>query len=337
MSMNHNGIQRGVQKGITARRVGSAPSLGRVARMAGFGKGREHRHRKHIDKRSVRRNRARRTIVIGWSIAVGVMAVAALGVALAFWLYPLMQRKKDTTDQDLLIADARSRVVSKYKSPNEDDALALVKKALANRDPDEVETMIRPGGMTAVEVVDYLRGMKEVDGEITEYIWLSSIDKNGLSLEGVQVIFEKGDKSRNRLAVLTPDEKGVWKLDFPAFARWVKPSWESLMDGSVKSGIIRVFTGPGSYYNGPFRDDKKWIAYSVGSPDMDEILVGYCKVGSDQHRAMELMRTGDDNVIARATLEIRRVEGADRTQFEITRVLAEGWVMAEKAFDEIGR
>ena len=33
-------------------------------------------------------------------------------------------------------------------------------------------------------------------------------------------------------------------------------------------------------------------------------------------------------------LEIRRIEGAESRQFEITRVLAEDWVMSAKPFDE---
>jgi hypothetical protein len=38
--------------------------------------------------------------------------------------------------------------------------------------------------------------------------------------------------------------------------------------------------------------------------------------------------------VARATLEIRRVEGAGSRQFEILKVVAEDWVAAEVPFEE---
>jgi hypothetical protein len=38
--------------------------------------------------------------------------------------------------------------------------------------------------------------------------------------------------------------------------------------------------------------------------------------------------------LIRVTLEIRRTAGAESRQFEITRVLAEEWVLAAAPFDE---
>ncbi len=88
------------------------------------------------------------------------------------------------------------------------------------------------------------------------------------------------------------------------------------------------------YFNGPFHDEGVWAAYCMVSPDMDELLVGYCKRDSDQFRAMELMWSNDETLVTRATLEIERVEGGDRRQFKIARVLAEDWVMGDRPFDE---
>jgi hypothetical protein len=42
----------------------------------------------------------------------------------------------------------------------------------------------------------------------------------------------------------------------------------------------------------------------------------------------------DSKNLKRATLEIRRTEGAGDRQFEITRVMAEDWVMSATPFDE---
>ena len=192
----------------------------------------------------------------------------------------------------------------------------------------------RQPGTNTVEVVEFFKSMKTVDGEISDYGWLSSIDKNGLSIEGVLVTFVRQDRPRSRLAMLTPDKSGIWKMDFAAFARSVKPSWEDLLTNKTDAGMVRVYVVKDNYYNGPFLNDKKWVAYALASPDMDEVLVGYCKPGTAQFRAMELMWSNGERSITRATLEIRRVAGADRRQFEIARVLAEDWVLGENPLDE---
>jgi hypothetical protein len=332
--MKFDGVRRSVQAGDALRKPGSAPSLGRVVKIPAIGRPVGRHRRQSGDKRREKRNRARQIIVLGWSIAIAVITVVALGVAFSLWLLPRLQRAKDTTESDRVADDAKVRVISKFKSPSKEEALALVKKALALRTPEGVEDLIRTGPLTAAEVVDYLKAMKSVDGEIADYAWLSSIDKNGLLLEGVQVSFAGRDKPRSRLAILTPDLKGVWKMDFEAFARWVKPSWETIVDQKAETALIRVYVTKDNYFNGPFKDDRKWAAYKMASPDMDEMFVGYCMVDSAQHRALELMWARGEIEVTRATLEIKRVEGADRWQFEITRVLAEDWVMAEKPLDE---
>ena len=97
---------------------------------------------------------------------------------------------------------------------------------------------------------------------------------------------------------------------------------------------MRVSLAQDRYYNGPFADDTKWVAYGMVSPDMNDLLVGYCVRDSPQHRALELMWLNDQIEVLRATLEIRRVEGAERRQFEISQVLAEDWVMAEETFQQ---
>ena len=354
-------FKRGVQKGVNTRQVGSSPTLGRVERMPGVGRPRgwsrrrtdgndgagdgsrressgSHRRRRH-DKSKVRQRRTLRMVIAVWSIVFGVLALGILGLAVFFWLRSVSQRGQDTTEKDRIAEESRSRTTSAFKSPSQPEALALVKKALAVSNPDDVAAVIRLGSrlgsMTPEEVVDKLRAIGKEDGEIVRTVWLSSIDKNGLSLEGVEVIYARTDKKVKRLAVLTPDASGVWKLDFPAFVRQVEPSWEKLLAGGVgTTAVVRVSVARDRYFNGPFLDEEMWAAYGMVSPDMDELLVGYCRRNSDQYRAMELMWSNDETLVIRATLEIRRVEGGDRRQFEITRVMAEDWVMGDRPFDE---
>ncbi len=337
--MKFDGVRRGVNSVKASREPGSAPALGRVSKMRGYGRMETRRRRSRRSGHS--QPRPQETQVIAWSIGVGLAALAVLGAVFTFWLLPRLRGAvSDVTKPDRTATEDRIRVVSKFRSPTDDEALTLVHKALAVRNPDKVETLIRPGSMTPSEVLDFLNSLRTVDGDVKDCIWLSSIDRNNMSLEGVEVVFSGFGKPRSRLAILTPDHDGVWKLDFPSFARWVQPSWKDLLDKKAESGVVRVIAARGFYFNRAFKDETKWVAYKMTSPDIDDLLFGYCKRGSNQHKAMELLWQRGETPVARATLEIRRPQGEDaadgteRVQFEISRVLAEDWVMGDKAFDE---
>jgi len=301
--------------------------------MPGYGRRGTRRRRQHEDEYLTSRPRSSQLLV--WSGVIALVSVVVLGAIFTFWARS--HNIEDAPQTKSVAADERVRVASKFKSPSREEALALVKSALAVRDAGQVAARIRPGPMSPKEVLSYLETIEAQDGQIKKYDWLSSIDKNGLSLEGVLVTFNTGSKGIKRLAILTPDAMGVWQLDFAAFARWVKPSWKTLLDQDTGTGEVRVSASKDSYYNGPFKDESQWAAYRLISPDTEEVLMGYCKMGSAQYRAMELLWQHGESARARVTLEISRppaAAGAERWQFQITRVLAEDWVMADKPLDE---
>ena len=335
--MKHADVRRGVQT-ITndSRKPGTGPTLGRVSRMPGYGRRGTRRRRHHDDDYLTQRKRQRSFRVLVWSAGIGVVSVAVLAAAFAFWLYPRLHGRGDLTQERQVTID-EARVVSKFKSPSHEEALALVKRALAVREAGQVASVIRPGPMSAEEVLSYLEKMREQEGQVQNYEWISSIDKNGLSLEGVRVTFNNRGKASGRLAILTPDAKGVWKLDFAAFARLCKPALNVLLGEGGGSGEVRVYASKDSYFNGPFRDESQWASYKLISPDTEETLMGYCKMGSPQYLAMELLWQHVGTPRTRVTLEITRppvTSAAERWQFQITRVLAEDWVMADKPLDE---
>jgi hypothetical protein len=269
-----------------------------------------------------------------------VLVVAALAVLAFFvfsWLRGQMNRRVGAEDA---AATLQRHNVSKFPSPSEKDALQWVKLAMAVRDPGQVGRYFRLGNVEPAAAVEFLKGMGELDGEISEFQWLSSMDANHLLIDGVLVVTTKDEKTRNRLALLTPDERGVWKVDFEAFARTVRPSWEKLLAADGGKGMARVILARDSYFNGPFKDDGTWLCFGMASPDSEEILLGYCRKGSRQADALSVMFQQDEEAesiyskLKRATVELKRPEGAETRQFEITRVLAEDWVLSDKAFDE---
>ena len=159
-------------------------------------------------------------------------------------------------------------------------------------------------------------------------------------LEGVLVVYAGKALPGERLAFLTPDDTGVWKVDFDAFARSSRPPWKDLLERRVDNAQVRVFAVKDTYYNGPFKDDSQWVCYGIGSSESNallpagrELLCAYCRVDSPQAKAMQRIFSDGDQT-HRVILDIRRTAGAEARQFEITRVLAEDWVLSATPFDE---
>jgi hypothetical protein len=271
-----------------------------------------------------------------WSVVLVVFAISVLGFFAGVWLKGQMGRKAEQmVDAGPVI---QRHKVSEFASPSEQEALDQVKTGLALRDPTRVAEYFRLGAVKPEEVVSFLANMEAEDGGVTGYQWLSSMDANHLLIDGVLVSTELDGKARNRLAFLTPDESGKWKIDFDAFARTVHPSWEELLAPGGGKGLVRVVLARDSYFNGPFRDESEWTCYGMASPDSEMILLGYCRKNSPQEHAMSRIFHVDEEKdargrIKRATLELQRPEGAELRQFEIIRVLAEDWVLSGTALD----
>ena len=107
--------------------------------------------------------------------------------------------------------------------------------------------------------------------------------------------------------------------------------------------MVRVILANDAYFNGPFRDDSRWSCYGMVSPDIERMLIGYCRKGSLQDQAMQRLflsepdeagpEAASQSNIIRATLQLVRPPSAEDRQFEIVRVLAEDWVLSGQPFD----
>ena len=316
-------IQRSIRL-RSKRKDGDAPNIGQVARVRDVEFPVDGQH---IRKRSRGSNATSKKTVLTWSVWLGLGTIALITLAVYLWLNPYLSRVTADTSAPPPTA-IKVRVESKFPSPSRDQAVDLVTRAMTEIDPVKVESRFRLGTASLTEVVDFLKGMEARDGAIERYDWLSSMDSGGLLLEGVLVGFKGKEKPVERLAFLTPDAAGNWKLDFGAFARTVSPSWSEILNENTNQATVRVFMGRDSYYNGPFSDEKEWICYGMASPDMELLLRGYCKVGSPQAEDLNKLFS-DERRVNRGTLEIRRLKGGEERQFEITRMIAEDWVIPD--------
>lgn len=338
--MKKTHVQRGIQQ-ISSRKVGSAPTIGKVSRIPRTLAKKSRSHRSRGNKREsflsekILAHR-RRTIII----LSACLILAAFGVITGFMVLWLRAHLDGEEIAPPTIAESSLRIASKFPSPTEDESLAIVRKALAVTEPAKVDACIRAGGATAEEIIAFMKESESRDGHIDNIEVLNSMDVEDLLIEGVLITYSKNNETNARLAMLVPDDEGVWKMDFDAFARSSRPTWRELIRGNATEAEVRVFVARDTYFNGPFKDEKEWSCYAMVSPDTrsllpedKELLRGYCKADSPQAKAMARIFTGDVR-LSRATLKIRRQPGADPRQFEIVRVLGQDWALPPDPYDE---
>lgn len=334
--MKSDDIKRSVRPQSQSRAAGDAPNMGRVSRMPGTGipKGERRKRKKGEGKSGNRVREGNRVIVLIWSSLLGLVVVASLAVAI--WL-GLFRKSHHVAPPVAATSNEAVEVVeeeiSDFPPPSDVEAVAIVKDGLAVRDAGKVSDYFRLGLSTAEEAIAFLDGLELSDGKLGELDWLGNMDANHLLIEGVLVTFKTESKPRNRVALLTPDRDGKWQIDFDAFARKTQPALTDILGKKVEKGLMRVYVAAETYYNGPFSDDSRWVSFGLASSDSEEVLLGYCEVGSPQAAAMKSLLSKDSPMI-RATVEVSRVEGALPRQFLISKVIAEDWVVGPKPFED---
>lgn len=275
----------------------------------------------------------RRKVILIWSVLLSGVVLVILGISVWLWIIPNMQAKKNVTNGQSIQLEREKFIKPAIPSLPEEEAIALVKHALAVREPERVLEYFRPGTSSPGQIVDFLKSLDEIDGKLSRVELLGSIDGNAMTIDGLVATFKGKDKPRNRVAMLTPDDGGNWKVDYDAFARTATPSWNEFLEKGAKSAQVRIYAAADSYYNGVFMDETQWICYGIASPDTESILMAYCRRNSPQAAAMaSIFKKGAK--LNRATLEIRRVEGAESRQVEISRVMAEDWVLGATPFED---
>lgn len=306
-----------------SREVGDAPHIGRVARFRYPSA--DPAPRSLRVRKSARSSRTNRWVGL-WSAALGLVAVVLILLTIFFWA-----RKHIGQDQlQVVPKPIQKRVASKFPSPDRDQAIELARRALTSKDDQLLKSLFRADGTSGAEILDFLNGVEKQDGPIDRYEWLSSLDSNGMLIEGVLVIYKGKEKPVERMVLLTPDPAGNWMIDFDAFAQICKPPLSDFLTSEVEYAIVRVFAGKDVYYNGVFGDESQWVSYGLLSSNEERIMRGYCRVGSKQAEAMAILFS-EGQEARRVTLELRRLKGSAPLQFEITRVVSDDWIVAKPA------
>lgn len=273
----------------------------------------------------------------GWIVAVTVMAAGLLAATIGFWMTTQIKGKdKGTVRVNDFRAEGLEGMAGSALRLDPEEALSIARQAVGVRSESGVEARIHMGDATAAVVLEFLAGLSASAPSAGDFELLHTVDANGLRMQNVLFSYrDKDGKDNSRLVVLTPDQEDVWKMDFGAFARLTEPSWEAFLAGEADSIVARVFIGRDTYYNRAFSDERRWACYAVASPDVSDLLLGYCEHRSPAARALaHILASGERGMVARATVELRRVDDTESRQLELTRVIAEDWVIREPDFDE---
>lgn len=328
------------QSSRPSRGVGDAPGIGRVSKM--------RRDTRPPEQRAATAGKPAGKAT--WrdfkpTLAHGLMVFLVLGgvviAGLAVWVVASGKKKPATPEIAAPEVPADATVVRKFPAPSPAELEEQVKAFLKVRNPDELSGMIRKTGQEPAAMVEKLAKLEAADGKLKRVKYLFPLQSRCLQLEAVLVDFVT---NRNRLAMISPDAKGKWRIDFDAFDRYSSPAWDTLLSGAAAEGKVRVNVAPDVYYNGHFRDESKWVCYGMQSPDSEQTMLCYAARDSAQHKALEsvLVARGEidtdlngRSMVRRVLLGIRHLPDTEKRQFEVTRVYSDEWAEGTKAFDEI--
>lgn len=321
-----------------SREMGDAPGIGRVSK---FRTGSGGRPSKVTAVDSIDR---KLNMVSG--LGVFLLLCGLIVVALAAWVFISSRKNQEAAKK---IENLQMPAVVTENAPTRDTVAipsaieleAIVDKFLKARSEEEAASLIRKSDQTMPVILEKLAGLEAKDGKLQSLKTLDNVSSQALRQQSVLVTFEGG---RNRLAILSPDEAGQWRVDFDGFDRYLSKPIDEILSGKDLDARVRFYVSADSYYNGRFKDDSQWACYGMASPDSDQLMFGYVAVGSPQHKALRSLIVSKAEArntkttrsrLLRMMLDIRHHADGEARQFEILRVLSDEWALGPTPLDEL--
>lgn len=337
------------------RKHGDAPDLGRVARIPGERVAQKKFRRRRSSgsassgsrssgnggsgwagRQRQRRMQARIFAFRLWLALMIFICFGAFAGGMILWLRSQDDREASAPGFEPLVSEPQWEFTD-FTPPSEIEAVRIVENAIAARDVEMLREFVHETHEADAEaMLAFFSEMGGRDGQVVRYNWIGAVDDDAhTQIQSIHVITEKDYLRSTRAAMLVPDASGTWRLDFPSFARWCDPPIQMLgHEEGYPGGRVRVITGRDFYFNGPFSDDREWVCFSFASPDSETTGFAYTRIGSQEHIQMQSMLQASKTGATRATLEIRRVEGANPNQFELSRILNDTWLAIDFLEDD---
>jgi hypothetical protein len=137
-----------------------------------------------------------------------------------------------------------------------------------------------------------------------------------------EALMENGER---RLVFVVHTPSGP-RVDFETYARHCETPWPNVFDARFeRSGMMRVFVRPDTFFNREFPDNGEWFCIAATSPDIDGTIYLYAPIIHSRVRAFVESAAERPR---RATVRIASRNGSHVfRQFELTELAAEDWVL----------
>jgi len=142
----------------------------------------------------------------------------------------------------------------------------------------------------------------------------------------------------SRLICIVSTEDGL-RVDWDCYARHNAKAVPLLLEGKTRSAELRIFARKSHYYNFTYRDDKRWTAFELSSPDFKDIIYAYSLKETTTGKLLDAaFKNAALEKSVQLTLQVSSNQDTHkRKQFNIDRIYAFGWVRAEKDIEDIYR
>jgi len=128
-----------------------------------------------------------------------------------------------------------------------------------------------------------------------------------------------------RLLYVVFDESGA-RVDFKCYAAYCSEPWDELLDGTMGGALeMRVSLQRGNYYNFDFPDHQQWQCLIATAPELADPVYLYFRRDSPEMREITNCNLTEPT---RFTVSIEaQGDCHKRRQWQLTRVLSQGWVV----------
>lgn len=312
--MKPKNVHRGVSNMPAPEQQSNTPVLGvgKVSRI----------HRTYSRERKLRSRQDKSLLFREYLKYAFILISIALIAGVSWILYQQINRNPENKPVTNLIQDTFA-----VPHPPASECIKLVTTFLDAGSPAELHRISRLKRLNAEQAYIEFSEIRKQAGEVERLDWAGAEESNDLSLEMVMVTYKSG---KYRIAFLIHDEQGNWKVDLESFLGYNTRPWDQIIGRGSCKAIVRVLATPDSYYNGLFRNEQEWKCIGLSSPDHPERLYGYLKPNSPATLAMTDMLLRKNPAVM--VLEISRDAGMEPLQYEIKRVLAQGWVESDVEF-----
>jgi hypothetical protein len=264
---------------------------------------------------------------MGWLLMVGVFLLAGL----LGWLGYTMKRQPETSGQ-IALPDVTEIVLPEVPvaSPSWYDMEAVEKLSRAFLAATSVE-----------ELLPLIRDTERLEPAIRRYYPEGKLEKMELTGLGVVQDSMQGEwravtlyidaKSFPRLFLNVCETADGLKVDWESWVGHSLMPWEEIIEKKPTDPVlVRVMLSGVDYYNMDFSNDAEWRSCRMLSPDGEDLLYGYVRVGSDEEVAIIRTVSSDPTGNHRMSLMIRYPAGArSKNQVIIDRVVADKWLIPD--------